>query len=214
MTTHKNHDPSTLMRELEHSLLSLDRLAARSILNASKGNPLQLVEEVITPVLEGIGANWERGQIALSQVYMAGRICEELVDELLPTGASSRENPPMAIAVLEDFHMLGKRIVYSALRSSGFHVVDYGRMTTDDLVVRTKHDGIKILLISTLMLPSALRVRDVRAGLDGAGMDTKILVGGAPFRFDDRLWKDVRAHACAPTASGAIGAVKEMMGEW
>ena len=193
MITNEDDDSRMLKSEFERSLLSLERLAARSILTAPGGSPLEIVEGLIVPVLEKIGADWEKGEVALSQVYMAGRMCEELVDELLPSNDSFRKNPVMAIAVLEDFHMLGKRIVYSALRSSGFHLLDYGQMRINDLVERVKRDGIKILLISTLMLPSALRVREVREGCRQAGMDVKIVVGGAPFRFDDLLWKEVHA---------------------
>lgn len=41
----------------------------------------------MVPALDRIGTGWENGTIALSQVYMSGRICEEVVDDLLPTGA-------------------------------------------------------------------------------------------------------------------------------
>jgi methanogenic corrinoid protein MtbC1 len=201
-----------LMREFENALLFPDRVVARSVLVAAglPSAPLALVEKFITPVLEKIGTDWERGDVALSQVYLAGRICEELVDELLPPGDSGRKDPRMAIAVLEDFHSLGKRIVYSALRASGFQLADYGHRKTGELVERTVRDGIKILLVSALMLPSALKVKQVREGLERAGADVKIVVGGAPFRFDDLLWREVGADASARTASGAVELVKKL----
>jgi methanogenic corrinoid protein MtbC1 len=205
----------SLMQELEHALLALDRTAALSVLASANfsDDSFEIIEGLIAPALERIGAGWERGEIALSQVYMAGRICEELVDDLLPPADVERRRPRMAIAVLEDYHMLGKRIVYSVLRSGGFELADYGQMKSGDLVERVKHDGIRILLISTLMLPSALKVKDVREGLDRAGADVKIVVGGAPFRFDDRLWKEVRADGTARTASGAIEIVRKFWEE-
>ena len=49
------------------------------------------MEKLVVPALERIGAGWEQGRVALSQVYMSGRICEELVDTLL-IGASSLED--------------------------------------------------------------------------------------------------------------------------
>jgi methanogenic corrinoid protein MtbC1 len=199
----------------EQALLSVDRLGARHILTASRGGqtPLQLVESLVLPALERIGEGWEQGQIALSQVYMSGRVCEELVDSILPPDSSIRGNQPrMAIAVLEDYHLLGKRIVYSALRASGFELLDYGRVDVDGLVRQVREDEIQILLISTLMLPSALRVRDLRSRLDESGLDVKIVVGGAPFRFDDQLWLEVGANAAGRNASEAMNIVTRITG--
>ncbi len=119
-----------LADEFERALLSLDRLAAGRILSESGCSltSIQLVEKVMVPVLERIGDGWEKGTIALSQVYMSGRICEELVDDILPPGDPNRKDQPrMAIAVLLDYHQLGKRIVYSTLRASGFDLLDFFR---------------------------------------------------------------------------------------
>jgi methanogenic corrinoid protein MtbC1 len=88
----------------------------------------------------------------------------------------------LGIAVLEDYHLLGKRIVYSILRASGFAVRDYGRRTVEELVRLVQADEIEIPLISTLMLPSALRVKELRKQLSAADLPFKIVVGGAPFR--------------------------------
>jgi methanogenic corrinoid protein MtbC1 len=209
-------EPLAAASKFEQALLSLDRLAARNILLESGGSeaPLHLVEKLVVPALERIGAGWEQGQVALSQVYMSGRICEELVDTLLPPDALDRKNrPKMAIAVLQDYHLLGKRIVYSVLRASGFELLDYGRVDVDDLVRRVSQEGVEVLLISVLMLPSALRVKDVRAGLQAIGSDAKIVVGGAPFRLDDQLWKEVGADAMGREASEAVGILAKMMGD-
>jgi methanogenic corrinoid protein MtbC1 len=208
------HD--TLGIAFEQALLSLDRLAAREILidSPTLGPPHQRVEQLIIPTLERIGDGWSGGTVSLAQVYMSSRICEELVDEILPSAGPARTSAPrMAIAVLEDYHLLGKRIVYSTLRSGGFDLLDYGQMAVDSLVERVLADRIEILLISTLMLPSALRIRDVRDRLDQAGADVVLVVGGAPFRFDDQLWQQVGADATADSASDTIEVLHRLIGE-
>ena len=108
-----------LIYRFERALLSLDRLAAAEIIEESVHElpPLELLDMLITPALKHIGEGWEEGTIALSQVYMSGRICSDIVDDLLPLSSeTARESPRTAIAVLEDYHLLGKRIVYSVLR--------------------------------------------------------------------------------------------------
>jgi methanogenic corrinoid protein MtbC1 len=201
--------------EFEQSLLAMDRLRARSILQSllATQSATPLVEQLIVPVLEKIGTQWETGRLALSQVYMSGRICEELVDWLLPPADPQRKNQPkMAIAVLEDYHLLGKRLVYSMLRASGYEVTNYGRTDVDSLVKKTVQDRIGVLLISTLMLNSALRVKLVRARLTEAELPVKLVVGGAPFRLDPQLWREVGADATSPTASGVVAVIHQLAG--
>ncbi len=202
-----------LENDFANALLTLDRLAARKLLNEHDRNlsSLEFVENIVVGALEKIGAAWARGDVALSQVYMSGRICEELVDEVLPPGDPERKNlPKMAICVLSDHHLLGKTIVYSLLRASGFDLMDYGVQQVESLVRRVEEDEIEILLISVLMLPSALRIRELRRKLRAAGLQVKIIVGGAPFRFDGLLWREVGADIMCKTASEAPEAIRKV----
>jgi methanogenic corrinoid protein MtbC1 len=206
----------TIVNEFIQALLSLDRLAAKRILENTVKTvaPMKFVEEVVAVALERIGAGWQDGTIALSQVYMAGRICENLVDEVLPPGDPDRKDQPkMAICVLSDHHKLGKIIVYSVLRAGGFDLSDYGVMEVDDLFQRIQKEKIEILLISVLMLPSALKIKLLKEKLTASGLDIKLIVGGAPFRFDDRLWKAVGADAMCKTASEVLSVIKTIMGD-
>jgi methanogenic corrinoid protein MtbC1 len=207
-------DAQVTIDGLERALLALDRVTFQRLFHETDAtlSPVARVEQLIVPVLERIGAGWEEGSVSLAQVYMSGRICEEMVDVVLPPTDSSRtDQPPMAIAVLEDYHFLGKRLVYSALRASGYSLLNYSRCETDELVQRVIADNIRILLISTLMLPSALRVRDVRAGLQAAGHEVTIIVGGAPFRFDDQLWREVGADATGASAGDAVRLLEQLV---
>ncbi len=203
--------------EFEHALLSLDRLAARRLLaEAVDGRPpIQAVEAIIVPALERIGRGWQEGRVALAQVYMSGRICEELVDAVLPAAdPARRQHPRIAIATVEDYHQLGKRIVYSVLRASGFELLDFGHgVKVDTIVERAVADEVQILLLSALMLPTALRVKLVTSGLAARGADVRVVVGGAPFNFDDQLWREVGAHAMGRNASEALAIVTRLAGE-
>jgi len=111
----------------------------------------------------------------------------------------------LAIAVLEDHHALGKRLVLSALRSSGYAVADHGHgVTVERLVQRCRDEKPRVLLISTLMLPAALRVREVVDRLALPAPRPLVIVGGAPFRLDPELWREVGADATGRNSSAAI----------
>ena len=175
------------------------------------GAPFEAIEALVVPALESIGADWERGEAALAQVYMSGLICEELIDEVLPQSSYlCRDSPRVALAVVDDYHLLGKRLVYSVLRSAGYEVLDYGRVAAADLPGMVERDGVGILLLSALMLPSVLKIKDVVLALPEG---VRVAVGGAPFRFDDRLYLEVGADAVGKTAADALMIVRRFVGE-
>jgi methanogenic corrinoid protein MtbC1 len=107
--------------------------------------------------------------------------------------------------------MLGKRIVYSVMRASGFELFDYGRMDVAELVAQVQADRIQVLLISVLMLPSALKIKEVCQQLKVSNPEIKIVVGGAPFLFDQRLWQEVGADAVGHSAADAVTIVTNWM---
>jgi methanogenic corrinoid protein MtbC1 len=202
-------------KNLERALLMLDKQAAEAVLSEALklGPPIEVVGELVSLALGRIGNDWESGKLALSQVYMSGVICEELIDKVLPPQSPVRKSQPrMAIGVFEDYHLLGKRIIFSSLRASGFELTDLGGgLTIEDLVETVQRDNIKVLLLSVLMLPSALHLKALKQKLNGS--DVKIIVGGAPFRFDNQLWKEVGADACGANVTDALTIVNKLMEE-
>ncbi len=200
--------------ELQEALLAVDRISVRRLVTGGEGGPpsLMTMEGLVVPVLERIGRGWEEGRIALAQVYMSGRLCEELVDSMEASAAPTAEGSRIAVAVLEDSHLLGQRLVYSALRVAGYSVRKYGSLALEPLVKRVCEEGIGLLLVSVLMLPSALRVRALTDRLRRVSPNTRVVVGGAPFRFDLNLWREVGAHDCGQAASDAIRIVKSFVG--
>lgn len=204
------------IRDLLQALLAVDRPGARRVVleSCTSDSPVSCIETLIIPTLDEIGRGWEQGKIALSQVYMSGKFCEEIVDQLLPQGQFERKNQPkIAIVVLEDYHSLGKRILLSVLRASGYEVTDYGvGVSVETLVENVFRDQIQILLISTLMLPSALKARQAIDTIKEKQPQTKIIVGGAPFRFDTTLYREVHADAMGHTATHTLKIVNALAG--
>ena len=191
-------------------LVGIDRLGAEKIFNAAReqSSVPQTVDQLILPALEVIGQGWEEGTVALAQVYMSSRICEELMTHIpSPANPKHAEHSRMAIAVLDDYHLLGKIIVSACLRASGYAFHDYGRVTAQELAANIQKDSIEIILVSALMLRSALQIKKVKHLLEEAGSSTRIIVGGAPFRFDPLLWKEIGADAMGANASEAIAAI-------
>ncbi len=206
-------DAAVQQAAFEKALLGVDRVALRSLVAELEARPdaLRLLEGLLVPVLERIGRGWHEGRVSLAQVYMAGRLCEVELQRLPVVARQSAESAPrLALAVLEDSHLLGMRVVLATLRLAGWPVLSLGRMELEPLVARVKRERISILLVSTLMLPAALQVRSLVDRLREEGLATRVVVGGAPFRFDTELWQEVGADACGSSASDAIGIVRRL----
>lgn len=206
-----------IVDELFGALLAVDRLSVNRLLTetTSHWTAAERIERLVSPALSRMGAEWEEGKVSLSQMYMSALICEAIVGTILPTQASHRRvHPPMAIVTLEDYHLLGKKIVSSMVRSAGYELIDYGQGVPVDVIFeKLKRDGVRILMISTLMLRSALKVGMLVGMIQEEGLDIKVVVGGAPFLFDDKLWEDVGADAMARTSSDVPAILDRMVRE-
>ena len=196
--------------EFEKALLDVDKPAAKKLFEEGleKQSPLDFMDHVMVPAIEDIGSRWDEGKIALAQMFMAARISEQLIDTLPPPAPTRKDQPKLALALYWDYHRLGKSIVNSMLRVNGWDVIDYKRQDDEGLVKRANEDGLKVLCISVLMMPSALRLKNVLPKLNP---DIKVLVGGAPFRFDPDLYKDIGADAMGKSATEAVEQVTKLM---
>lgn len=196
-----------LSLRFERALLDADRPGAAAVLEAARAQEgPSAVDGVLVPALERIGMDWELGRLALSQVYLAGRMCEELAEEILPPAVTARAAPgAIGIAVLEDHHLLGQRIVAATARAAGWPIEDLGHgLDAETLAALVAGRGIRVLLVSTLMLRGALQVGPLVRRLRSANSTARVLVGGAPFRLDRGLWKEVGADAMGVTASDVL----------
>ncbi len=203
----------TTIDNLERALIEMDQEKARKIVMEAveTHTPIETAGILISQTLSRIGDSWEKGEMALSQVYMSSIICEKVIDTVLPPQSPNRiGQPKMAIGLFEDFHMLGKRIVYSTLRASGIELIDLGGgLSIEKTIKLVKENNIEILLLSVLMLPSALRIKELMKELKPIG--TKVVVGGAPFRFDSTLATDVGVEYFGNDSAEALSIINSIL---
>ena len=203
--------------EFVHALLVSNNKGVATLFKraSSKWSPMEIADGLLAPSLEIIGRGWEEGIYSLSQVYMSGRICENLVETVMPPKLPPKtQKLRIAIAVIEDYHSLGKNMVRTVLKSVGYDVADYGHgLSVTDIVKRVLEEKTDVLMISALMLPSALLVHHLTKLAAIEKIPVKVVVGGAPFLFDDALWREVGADVMGRNASDAIGIIKRLSGE-
>ncbi len=201
----------------KEKLLSLDYYSVKNLVDdySKEYEFEEIVDEIIVPILEDIGDSWDKGNLSLSQVYMSGRLCESLIDEFIKKSNTKRINKPnMAIVVFNDQHTLGKKIIYNVLRSTGYDIKDFGVSdNATSLIDRVEDEQIDVLLVSVLMLNSALKAKAIKEEIRRRNLSTTVVVGGAPFNFDSELWKKIDADYMGKNTKEAIELVSKMTGE-
>lgn len=173
------------------------------------------IEQMIKSISESFDAN-------LAQHFMTSQIAAEVTEQML---AKFRKAPEVVGHIVigtaqGDLHSLGKRIVIGCLKSLMIDVTDLGvNVPPEKFVDEASARGAQVIGISAMMVHTAkgengcIRVREI---LRERGLEDrmKIIVGGAPYRYDTELYKTVGADACADdgiTAGRVIaGLIKEV----
>ena len=92
------------VERLQQVLAELDRPAIEATFQAAAVDMdrwLHFLDGLLVPALEGLGRAWELGEVSLSQLYLASRVCEQVIEALpLETEAPVRNQPRLGIAVL------------------------------------------------------------------------------------------------------------------
>ncbi|MBI4299767.1 MAG: B12-binding domain-containing protein, partial [Chloroflexi bacterium] len=145
------------------ALRAADRVRANRLIGDALAEaiaPEQLLDQVVIASLNALGEGWEDGSVSLTQVYMGGRIVEEVIESLLPRfGKHPQTWGKIVIGTLGDHHGLGQRIVGSYLASAGAEVVSLGLGVKPAVFVeRAIAEDADLVAISVLMYHSALEV--------------------------------------------------------
>lgn len=168
--------------------------------------------------LEEVGKKFEQGEFYVAELMMTADTFEKIMDILEPElkkNVTENSSGKVVIAtVKDDVHYIGKNLVASVLKASGFNVIDLG----ENVDPETISDNIEqhqphVLALSCLLTTAIDSVEDTIDALETNGLRTevKILVGGVP--FSDDLATEVGADAYGEDAYEAVVKCRELVGE-
>ena len=172
-----------LMKAVEKGLKG-DAAAQTKALLAEK-QPLEVVDEALIPALDIVGAKYEKGTLFLPQLLQAASAAqsafEEIKNVIAQKGEGSASKGRIVLATVKgDVHDIGKNIVKVILENYGFEVIDLGRDVPVETVVNTvREKNVHLVGLSALMNTTLKSMEETIAALHEAGLDCKIMVGGA-----------------------------------
>ena len=202
-----------------------DRDKALEIIRAAVANgltPEEVIFEVVLPALEqavkSISAN---GDLNLAQHFMISQIAAEVADEMIPrfTQAPTVIGHIVIGTAQGDLHSLGKQIVIGCLKARMIAYTDLGvNVTPERFVDEAVAQQAQVIGISAMMVHTARGENGclgVRRLLKERGLESKIrlIVGGAPFRFDQHLYQIVQADAWAEDGITAGKVITDLIQE-
>jgi methanogenic corrinoid protein MtbC1 len=219
-------DFSKSIEEYIESLLETDRNKAVSIIKGLYINnipPETIMIEILIPSLEKLGSFFvdENEKISVAQHFFAAQVNLELTEFLVGKFEKvPEEKGVVVIGTAEgDFHGLGKKIVGACLKCSMYKVIDIGLSCAPEKYIETADEyNADIIAVSSMMLHTAMgengpsKIRELLSS-NNRSKKIKLIVGGAPYIFDDNLYKQVKADGYAVNAVKAIELVNEMVGK-
>ena len=200
-----------LRKSLLGAILDADRESANRLVDewAFDHGYKDAVSEILEPVLEKIGDMWNSsGDLSIAQGYVAGKIAEDILTKAINKNTSAKKNEglkgPVVIGNIEDdCHSLGRKMVASSLRVSGWKVYDLGNdVLSSDFVDKACEVKAPIIGVSAMMYSTAVNIRKVREEIDRRGLNGKIhlAVGGAIFLQRKDLVEEVGGNGTAKNA--------------
>lgn len=182
-------------------------------------DPLDLIRRVIVPTLTEVGTRFQKFEIFLPELMMAGdaarRSTALLEQAIADAGGKTAYLGTVVIGTVEgDVHDIGKNILGSLLNAHGFKTVDLGRDVSPSMFLKAAaRENANIVAMSALMTTTRPAQRRTIALFEEVGERDKyrIIVGGGSV---DQAWADqIGADGYAEEAASAAALCKELLGE-
>lgn len=200
------------MNTLATALKDLDEKKVNEQVEAMLESGISALE-IINACNDGmvaVGELFSEGKYYISQLLFSAEILKQVMkrlDPLLEQGAATGVQGKVILGTVKgDIHDIGKNIVATLLRGSGFEVIDLGvDVPPEKFVSAVKETGAKILGLSALLNFTYPEMKNVVDAIATAGLRdaVKIIIGGAP------VDEQVRTYSGADfVAKDAVDGVK------
>lgn len=208
-----------VLEKLRLSVIKGDSIAseaaAREAIEAEL-DPLEAIEEALSPGIREVGDKFERLELFLPEMIMAAEAMSRgvaVLEECLPNKAAQMSAGVVVIGtVAGDIHDIGKNIVTALLRVNGFKVYDLGKdVTSNHFIEKAQEVKADVIGLSALLSSTMVNQQDVISMLKDLNLrdQYKVIVGGATVTAE---WaREIGADAYARNAAEGVEKIKELV---
>ncbi|MGB4704386.1 MAG: corrinoid protein [Candidatus Saccharicenans sp.] len=191
------------------------RLAEEAL--AAGLQPLEIIEKACVPAIEEVGRLWETGDYFLPELIAGAEAMKSamtvLQQALKSSGQRLKSCGRVVFGTVEgDIHDIGKNLVASMLRASGFEVIDLGADVKAEKFVETAaREKADIIAMSALLTTTMLNQKKVIALLQEKGLreNFKVMVGGAP--VTEKFAREIGADGYGESAVQAVAVARSLL---
>ena len=203
--------------KIKTAIIDGDSALATSIANELVADPDSLNEavEIATETIRDIGDQFEKGDIFVPEMIIAAETMQSFMEVIKPhlEGGATRVTGTIVLATVKgDIHSIGKDIVATRYRASGFEVIDLGvDVKPMDIIQSAEQANAQLIGLSALMttsMPYQKEVIDLLTELNQRD-DFRVLLGGGP--VTPEYAEGVGADGWAATAAGAVPLTEPML---
>ncbi len=177
-------------------------------------SPLQAIDAGYVKGIREAGELWEEGEFFLPELVTAAQAMKAAMDVLQPALGGADAGKPVGKVVIGtvqgDIHDIGKTLVGTLLSANGFEVRDEGAdVPVEQFVAAATEMGADLVCASALLTTTMTVQRALVEALGEAGLDCRVMVGGAPVTAG---WaEEIGAAGFADSAVGAVERARRLM---
>lgn len=206
-------------KSLEYAVLNgIREYAADATRELLKTRPaMEIVNEILIPALDKVGADFESGKLFLPQLIQSATTAQEAFDVLKEYMSGQKDAGTVSkgkviIATVKgDIHDIGKNIVKVVMENYGYEMIDLGKdVPIEKVVEAVQQTGAKLVGLSALMTTTVVSMEETIRAIHEAGCDCKIWVGGAVLTED--YARQIGADFYAKDAKQSVDIAKSILG--
>ena len=189
--------------------------AVRALLETT--DAMTVVDDILIPALDQVGADFEAGRVFLPQLIQAAGAAQaafEVIRERLsaqPGGDGAPKGTIVLATVKGDIHDIGKNIVKVLLENYGYPVVDLGRDVEPAAVAEAvKKHAAPLVGLSALMTTTLGSMEATIRLLRREQLPCKVVVGGAVLTAD--YAQKIGADFYAKDAKESVDVARRVIG--
>lgn len=177
--------------------------------------PNSLLEDALIPAMGIVGEKFKQNEIFVPEMLVSARAMKEAMKIIEPALIAAGIKPKYTalIGTVEgDLHDIGKNLVATMWKGSGFNVVDLGvNVPPAKFIEAIEEHEPQVVGLSALLTTTMPAMKDTVAAIRAAGHSAiKILVGGAP--ITQSYANEIGADGYSRDAASAVDAAKTALG--
>ena len=178
-------------------------------------DPLALLNEGFIPGITKVGDMFDMGTLFIPELILSANAMQnaaDIINAAMPESDRQVQGRFLIGTVEGDVHDIGKTIVVSLLKASGFEVRDLGRdVSTERFIEEAEAFKADIIGTSSLLTTTMPAQKKLEEALKKEGLKEryKTMVGGAP--VTQRWANKIGADAFAENASACVRQAKELL---